>query len=274
MKQMTLKEIQGVLLDVVAEIHSFCVKHNIEYTLAYGTLIGAIRHKGFIPWDDDVDIWMTRPNYEKFIACYGSERYLIKRPADKDNYLGYVRVYDTKRTYSPENYRNLNQDAGVWVDILPLDGVSEDEETRNKDYETICHQRDISSGYRTNIYEVRKGNILSKMINSAKLAVKRLLIGSQQDLLKEYDRLCCQIAFGATSLCANYYCQSAYTKRKIELLKVEWFKGYKLVDFEGTQLMVSKDYDQILTSIFGNYMQLPPEDKRGGFHSSTFYWKF
>lgn len=273
MKQMTLKEVQEVLLEIVKDIHAFCVEHNIEYTLAYGTLIGAIRHKGFIPWDDDIDIWMTRPNYERFIKEYISNHYLIKRPKDPDNYLGYVRVYEVDKTYSPQNYRNLNQEAGVWVDILPLDGVSDDEYIKDKEYEAICHQRDLSSGYRTNIYEFRKGNLAAKVKSGAKLAIKQVLRGSQKKLLKDYERLCQQRPYGSTCFCANFYCYSAYKKRKVELLKTEWFKEYKTVDFEGTQLMITKEYDDVLTSIFGNYMQLPPEDKRGGFHTGTFYWK-
>lgn len=274
MKQMTLKEVQGVLLEIVKDIHTFCVNHNIEYTLAYGTLIGAIRHKGFIPWDDDIDIWMTRPNYECFIKEYQSEHYLIKRPEDSDNYLGYVRVYDINKTYSPENYRNLNKAAGVWVDILPLDGVSEDKATRNREYEIICRQRDLTSGYRTNIYEFRRGGLAVKIKNAAKLTVKQILRGSQQKLMKKYDSLCQRHPYGSTSLCANYYCYSAYTKRKIELLRTGWFKNYKLTEFDGVQLMITTEYDALLRSIFGDYMQLPPEDKRGGFHIGTFYWKY
>ena len=273
MKQMTLKEVQGVLLDVMKDIHTFCVSHNIEYTLAYGTLIGAIRHNGFIPWDDDIDIWMTRPNYERFIKEYHSEHYLIKRPDDSDNYLGYVRVYDVRSTYSPDNFRNLNQAAGVWVDILPLDGVSEDEQVSKMEYEIICHQRDLTAGFRTNIYEFRRGGFVAKMKNGVKLAVKWLLMGSQHRLLKRYDELCQRHPYGSTNLCANYYCYSAYTKRKIEILQTEWFRNYELTDFDSVQLMITTQYDALLRSIFGDYMQLPPEDKRGGFHTGTFYWK-
>ena len=74
MRKMTLQEIQTVNLELMKDIHAFCVKNNIHYSLAYGSLIGAVRHKGFIPWDDDIDIMMPRPDFERFSHEYKSEK--------------------------------------------------------------------------------------------------------------------------------------------------------------------------------------------------------
>lgn len=272
MSQLTLQEIQGVLLEMMKDIHQFCVSNGIQYSLAYGTLIGAIRHKGFIPWDDDIDIWMPRPDYERFINEYKG-KYELKQLKDKDYFMGYARVYDKDKTYAPENYRSLKEAAGVWVDVLPLDGVSDKMDEREKDYEESCRLRDKSSGYRTDIYNIKTGNLLLKAKSTLKIVVKGIVRGPYHTLLVAFDRVCQRHPYGETECCANYYCFSAYKKRQIEVLKTSWFKEYILSDFEDAQFMITKEYDTVLRSIFGDYMKLPPKDKRGGFHTATFYWK-
>ena len=99
MKEMTLREVQLFGLEILKDVHHFCTLNGIRYSLAYGTLLGAIRHKGFIPWDDDIDIVMPRPDYEKFCKTFKSDAgYDIFSPVEGDCYLGYARVCDLKRT--------------------------------------------------------------------------------------------------------------------------------------------------------------------------------
>lgn len=98
---MTLKEIQNVSLDILKDLHKFCVENNINYTLCGGTLLGAIRHNGFIPWDDDVDVAMPRPDYERFIKEFHSEKgYILKArgASDDDTFMAYARICDIEKT--------------------------------------------------------------------------------------------------------------------------------------------------------------------------------
>ena len=91
MKEMTLREVQLFELDILKDVHEFCMANHINYSLAYGTLIGAIRHKGFIPWDDDRDIVMPRPDHDRFCRTYKSEAgYEIFSPIQGNSYLGYT----------------------------------------------------------------------------------------------------------------------------------------------------------------------------------------
>lgn len=91
MKEMTLREVQLFELDILKDVHEFCMANHINYSLAYGTLIGAIRHKGFIPWDDDIDIVMPRPDYDRFCRTYKSQAgYEIFSPIQGNSYLGYT----------------------------------------------------------------------------------------------------------------------------------------------------------------------------------------
>lgn len=111
-----------------------------------------------------------------------------------------------------------------------------------------------------------------KAKSALKIVVKGIVRGTYHSQLVAFDRVCQRHPYGETEWCTNYYCFSVYKKRRMEVLKTLWFKEYEMADFEDTQFMITKDYDTVLRSIFGDYMQLPPEDKRGGFHTATFYW--
>ena len=121
MKEIGLKELRDLQLDILQNVHDFCVAHGIHYSLAYGTLLGAIRHKGYIPWDDDIDIAMLRPDYEKFMREYKDEVYrFCECRLDKDIHIGFGKVEDT-RTIIIEagNTKNL----GVTIDVFPIDDL-------------------------------------------------------------------------------------------------------------------------------------------------------
>lgn len=127
MKEMTLQEVQTVLLDILKDVCVFCESHNIRYSLAYGTLIGAIRHKGFVPWDDDADIVIPRPDFERFCKEYTSLKgYKLYKPGNPNNFLLYAHVCDNSNTIAKCRYPWSNEETGIWVDILPIDGLPSD----------------------------------------------------------------------------------------------------------------------------------------------------
>ena len=128
MKEMTLQEVQKVSLDILKDVHDFCESHNIKYSLAYGTLLGAVRHKGFIPWDDDVDIIIPRPDYERFCReYYSSHGYKLYCPEDPANYMVFARVCDNEHTLVKTNHPWASEQTGVWIDIFPFEGLPSDE---------------------------------------------------------------------------------------------------------------------------------------------------
>ena len=130
MRRMTIKDIQGISLDILKDIHNFCVEKNIKYTLFAGTLIGAIRHHGFIPWDDDLDIAFTRPEYEKFVKSYESKngyQLFARERQEKDIYISFARVCEMKKTLVDDSYFPWTKHrTGIWVDVFPLDGADAD----------------------------------------------------------------------------------------------------------------------------------------------------
>lgn len=139
---LSVQEIQGVLLRIMKYIHAFCAENDILYSLDGGTLIGAIRHKGFIPWDDDIDIAMPRPYYEKFVKTFrDSEEYKLFAPERRNSYINYARVCDVKNTIGHFRTPWTQEDVGVWVDVFPIDGEAEDVEVWKKEVRRLIQYR-------------------------------------------------------------------------------------------------------------------------------------
>ena len=134
MKPMSFEETKQVELEILTNVAEFCDKHEIQYFLAYGTLIGAVRHKGFIPWDDDIDIWMPRADYNRFLKIYNKEnsdsQYKVISPYDKISRHTFVKVVDTRTVKIESGIDYSNGYLGIDVDIFPLDGQPDND----KDY--------------------------------------------------------------------------------------------------------------------------------------------
>ena len=136
MKEMTLRELQLFSLEIMKEVHQFCVKNHIVYSLLDGSLIGAIRHQGFIPWDDDIDIILRRPDFERFWKTFKSDRYKLKyREKDSDCMVPFARVYDDKKTTIRTQAPWCKDEVGVWIDVIPADCVIEDNVEFGKYYD-------------------------------------------------------------------------------------------------------------------------------------------
>lgn len=258
MNQLSLKEIQDYSLKVLLHVHDFCVNHDIQYTLAYGTLIGAVRHKGFIPWDDDIDIIMTRDNFERFVREYEScEDYQLVAPYDNKSYIAFARVCDLKDTLVECRTPWSRYATGVWVDIFPMDSIDDDEAKHKVRYEKI--HRDwaalaIPRGAKSP-FSVQWG-----VSGNIKILVKKLLSFNGMGLRKKVIAFIDEIrdkSFAGSSHCAQLACCDEYG-----FYEKQDFEEYTTLEFEGHQLMAIKEYDKVLRLLYGDYMQLPPEESR------------
>ena len=131
MKEISFEESKKLELDILLAVADFCNKNNLTYFLAYGTLIGAIRHKGFIPWDDDIDIQMPREDYNKFIETFSHERYKTIAPGTPLSKHSFVKVIDTETVKIEAHKKYKKGFLGVDIDIFPLDGTPSDENEYN-----------------------------------------------------------------------------------------------------------------------------------------------
>lgn len=127
MKKITIEEAKKIELDILSYIDDFCKKNNIEYFINYGTLIGAVRHKGFIPWDDDIDISMTRENYDKFIEYYKNDKSkykLLALETNKHYFNNFAKIVDsTTRIDNTRIYKSYP--SGIFIDIFPMDSFAD-----------------------------------------------------------------------------------------------------------------------------------------------------
>ncbi|MBQ9636519.1 MAG: LicD family protein [Prevotella sp.] len=271
---MSVADIQQMSLEILRDIHQFCVDNDIKYTLQGGTLLGAVRHKGFIPWDDDVDIAMPRPDYDRFIHSYKSEKgfkvFSREIPEQKhDVFIAYARVCDMTKTYVDDALSFWsNAKTGVWIDVFPLDGAEDSEEL------VVKHLSKLKWFWRIG---VRKRVALRPLSSASGLNSKlRLIFKKMISLITSFsaiDRhidLCKSVNYGET----NYYCNFAFLSYGIrELHRVAVMRELKSLPFEDGVFFAMAGYDEALREKFGDYMQLPPVEKRKRAHGSNkYYW--
>lgn len=261
MKQINEEELKTIQLDILQNTANFCDRNGITYFLAYGTLIGAIRHNGYIPWDDDIDIAMPRPDYDKFIQHFNEQTSHIKVIAmenDMQYGFSFAKVHDTRTIINETQYK---QDKfGVYIDIFPIDGV--------KGKAQVKKLRMINKLLHTKKANYCQRKLSKKIINT--FGKMLLLPFSTHTMLRYIDRLARKYPFGSLPY-AGGICDSVVGERAI--VDVNFFKGSILHEFEGRQYKIPIGYDKWLRSIYGDYMQLPPEDKRKTHHVFEAWWK-
>lgn len=250
-----LRHLQLVILDIMKDIDELCLKHNIEYYLLGGSAIGAIRHNGFIPWDDDLDIIMTAANYEKFIdAC--------RKELDKEKYYLQVGLEDwplyfTKVKLKGTHFREIenkdNDCDGIFLDVFRLDNAPSKMVARFIQYIAAkiftCYQL----GERTYKSADWKKRLMIGLSFPLKFEPLRIII---KKYIEHYNKKECKyLAFfyGRTNF------KTCFVEKRI-------YGNPQRVMFEDLMLPVPEFYDEYLTQMFGDYMTPPPVEQQVGLH--------
>lgn len=262
-----IEEIKKIQLEILKYVDQFCSQNNIKYALGYGTLIGAVRHKGFIPWDDDIDIIMRRNDYNRFIELFSKEtgRYKVwSHNLQTDYPIPYAKVTDEK-TLKLEG-TNYYVERGVDIDVFPLDDLPNDEKTVDKVFKKL---RILSAIY-----------ILKQIKYSAKRKwYKNLLLclGRIAFFWYPMKKLVADISNNAQfyngclgDKCAQLVDFSTGIK---EIMPRSYTDSFVEMQFEDCCFPVPIEYDAYLRGIYGNYMELPPKDKQITHHSFNAWWK-
>lgn len=258
-----LSEVQKLILDVFGPVHQYMEKHHLEYYMLGGTLLGAIRHKGFIPWDDDIDIGMPRKQYEYFLKNIEKELpphlKLHTYYNEQSHHYYFARVVDTR--YSMKRTGSLEERAeNVWIDIFPLDGMP-----RNK-LAFKFHQLRllwIKFLYHCSCFErvnlKRPGRPLHERVLIA--FVKKTGFGknlSTRKMLRRLDKALKKYPYEKSDYVVNFMGQ--YTFR--EMFPKSYYQKGTLYPFEQYELRGPVEYDLVLTQMYGDYMTPPKEQDR------------
>ncbi|VVP36287.1 hypothetical protein PS874_04488 [Pseudomonas fluorescens] len=257
---LNIKAIQAKSLSILYEIHNFCSEHKIRYFIIGGTLIGAVRHNGFVPWDDDIDIAMPRPDYEKFLKLAQLLPFPLEAqdPQNHTDYIyNYSKVYDTSTT-AVEDYSKPFV-RGLWVDIFPLDGTFENK-TARKIHFYIIHRFSRLLMYRRKSY-AKSGTILKRSVQTLHYLIS--LFFPQQLLVSTINKLANIKSFESSKYVGNLFGRW----REKEVVDKKVFDESANYDFSGIKVIGPKDYHQWLSKVYGNYMKLPPIEQQKPDHS-------
>lgn len=256
-KTISFEESKRIQLEMLIEIDAFCREHNIRYMLAFGTLLGAIRHKGYIPWDDDVDISMPLDDMIRFKNLFKSDK-LKYCDVDSEPYYAFPfsRISDT-RTYSRGGL--INKSYGICIDLYPVIEVS----SSKKDNAAIVNT--ILPVYQKRLQMIRLRRVLMRFLPIPTIIGFKSIVRKYRDMTFNL--------FANKGGGSYHFVAGPLTSFDTHTLAFNPFEEMIEVEFEGLKFMAPARYHEYLTHRYGDYMQLPPEDQRHPYHGVVCYWK-
>lgn len=268
MKKVSDKDLKSMELKILLEIDRFCLEHHLRYFLASGTLLGAVRHNGFIPWDDDIDVMMPRPDYDRFMKEYVSDCFILNYPG-KPGYYQSIGKLANKDTVLIQRTPLADEPIGVHVDILPLDGEPDDVDEYKR------HMKTVERLHRHTLI-IRQLKFRSLTLRSALSCIwhwRTYIPYITLDLNETYAKIEETVHKYAydESLWVGYITMCRYGLKQRH--KREIFENTVEVEFEGHVFPAPQGYDEYLRNLFGDYLKLPPLEKRISHHVWTAYWK-
>lgn len=261
-RKMTNEDIKIVSLDILQQVHDFCVKYDIKYSLACGTLLGAVRHKGFIPWDDDIDIIMLRPEYDKFIKLFNEQSdstySAVSYETDKQFRYAFAKIVNNSTVKDELGYDKY----GIGIDLFPIDKLPNDKKI-------ACRLLKFHKLY-WNLFMLKnmKWNNRRSLLKNLYLIVSKVILFFIP--YSVINKIAHKSATKYDHLRDNYMLGALLDGI---VMPKEIFNSTILLPFEQNQYYCLKEYDRYLSSLYGDYMQLPPEENRVTHHSFKSYWK-
>lgn len=259
----TIEKLKDIELELLIYIDKLCKQHNLKYYLVGGTLLGSIRHKGFIPWDDDIDIGMMRDDYNRLIYLLAkdkSDKYFVQNFQTDPEYPRYITKIRLNGTKFIEGYlKDYNMHHGIFIDIFPLDKIR-DKNEKKLDFRVnfankILTLRTIRNGHIKNFRKSKK--IIAKILRPFTFLIPLKFYNTTIDYIYGYEN-------GENG---NYITNfsSQYGWRK-QTFPIDVYGEGTYLEFEGYQFMAPAKWEVILKSLYGDYMKLPPEEKRNSGH--------
>ena len=253
--RMSEEQIKKTLLDILLEFADFCDRNNLKYYLSGGTMLGAIRHNGFIPWDDDVDVLMPRPDYEKLMVKWKENplknRYRLATRKNGLSSFPFVKIYDLS-TEVVGKYTSA--DKNLWIDIFPMDGVPEDEKQCKRHLEKARRIKGWMNYSMTCSLET--SSFWKKIVKIPAVFIARLV--GTDNWAKQLEQLGKMYNFEESRYAAGVLWSCGARER----MEKEKYLPIVEVEFEGKKFHAPQCWDEYLKAMYGDYMKLPPKNSR------------
>lgn len=254
-RQQTRKRIIGILV----AFKQYCKENGMTFYLCAGTLLGAIRHQGFIPWDDDVDICMGRPFYDNLLKLTSADpifggHFKVISFENRTGHYPYIKILDTD-TITDQKYMDEGDENSLWIDVFPFDGVNENINARRKTFKKTVFCRKIIMLGLAKPFEAK--TLFKKFLKPLGWTIARAygIKRANQNIIEA----CNKISYGKAKLLGDV----AWGDYDKEIMRKEDFEKSTVVTFEGIQFLTMSCWKQYLIGTYGNnFMQLPPVDQR------------
>ncbi len=264
-----IEEQKELQLEILKELKRICDGNNLTYFLGGGTLLGAVRHKGYIPWDDDIDIMMPRKDYDKLLKIFNNEcdkKYkLLYHMNTNDYYYPFGKIVHKQTKLIEENYRDIKE-MGIFIDVFPIDFLPNNEKEVKKIFSRYKKMYKIVIMYQAN-------DIVKATENKVKLLLKRIILPVMckfklhTKILTKIDKMVKQYKDTDIVACVT----GRYFEK--EVMNKSYIKEFTTVKFEDEEYKIPIGYDEYLKKHYGNYMELPPKDKQISNHDFSVYWR-
>lgn len=256
-----MTSLQKKLLDMLAWFDKFCKQNNIVYFAAGGTVLGAARHGGFIPWDDDIDVVVPRPDYDRLLKIFNGkiDNYILESPhsLNKDYLYSAAKLYDTNTTLIEKTQHPCKR--GIYIDVFPLDGIGNTEEESLSNYRVFEKQNRILL---TRTCAIRKDRAWYKNAAIRLMKCVPSFVINEKKLVVKLDKIAGYLCSYDSKYVANL--MGSYGRK--EIVPRELFGDPKVMAFEDIEINVPQYHEEYLAHIYGDWKKLPPENKRKTTH--------
>lgn len=261
MSSIDLKSLKLTELKILNKFIKICEKNNLRWYLVYGSCLGAVRHGGFIPWDDDIDVAMPRPDYVKFLESaqkdLGNNMFLQTYETDSEYIYNFAKIRDNNTTFIQTPLKNLNINHGIYIDIFPIDGVPNNIIKRKiRRFYMTC----LNLGIYSHFLKGENMKLRSKLVG---LVMK--MIFKPDELLRKRDSIAQKYDFEKS----NFIAVCVGAMREAEVFPKEYFGVGCSWEFENIKVIIPEQYDKYLTNVFGDYMTPPPKERQVTHHGTT-----
>ena len=269
MRPVSPEELKRLQIELLESLDRYCQAHDLKYFMSGGTLLGAVRHHGFIPWDDDIDVVMPRRDYEKLIRQFNSGSApgcrVVSIFSHPDFYLPYAKLINTNTVF--REHADSSMEIGVNIDIFPIDAMSSSYGKASRHFDSVAWSR---KKLELKTVPLRAGRAWYKneVLRLGKLALSRT---TPAEISKEIDKKAKTFQAEEDSAYVCVVVNAVYGKN--EIIPRDFYSERVELDFEGRKFWAPKAYDKILSRLYGDYMTPPPVEKRITHHAFEAFWK-